>query len=256
VGSAERHGAWNAGPQAQRFHLAEHVYACETRDYVVLLDIKRNEFLGARAAQIHALGVHVQRANERSRAGPLDEPQLEEVSALFDLMQSQGMLTNDAVAHERHIPPPIECSLYPGFVPFRAKTEWRHMRHAAAAWFGARRALRRNFIPQFLERSHRRAASCGHGRPEKKQHLQRLFSAFAHCRALLYTASGECLLDSLAVHDFLSRFGIASSLVVGVRTCPFSAHAWIQVGPCVVNDIAEIVRAYEPIFVSAPGSHA
>jgi hypothetical protein len=78
-----------------------------------------------------------------------------------------------------------------------------------------------------------------------------LVSQYFHCRAWLFSAAGECLLDSMTLHAFLAHYGVASSLVIGVRTSPFGAHAWVQFGEHVLNDECENVRAYEPIYASA-----
>lgn len=59
----------------------------------------------------------------------------------------------------------------------------------------------------------------------------------------------RCLVRSLAMFATLSRRGIESKLVIGVRTSPFAAHCWIQRGSVVINDVVEHVRNFTPILV-------
>lgn len=59
----------------------------------------------------------------------------------------------------------------------------------------------------------------------------------------------RCLADSLAMVRFLASFGLRAQLVMGVACDPFSAHAWVQRGPLVLNDTVGNVRAHVPIRV-------
>ena len=60
----------------------------------------------------------------------------------------------------------------------------------------------------------------------------------------------RCLPASLVTSLFLRRRGIASEIVFGVRTHPFAAHCWVEVGGVVVGDVLERVAAYTPICVA------
>jgi hypothetical protein len=213
------------------------VSACSTEDYAVLLDIRRNKFLGLPHAQMRALA-------SRLETGAPGSAELEELVAR---MVTDGMLTTQLPSVTRPAAPPATESLFAGFVPFRARCSLRDVHNAALSYIRARGALLTGTIEAELSASSRRArarhAVSGVTHDELREHI----AAFAHCRAWLFVAAGACLLESLTVHEFLSRYGIASWLVVGVRTCPFSAHAWAQVGSIVINDRVEIVRAYTPI---------
>lgn len=58
-----------------------------------------------------------------------------------------------------------------------------------------------------------------------------------------------CLVDSLAMVQFLAKHGMAASLVFGVSGAPFSAHCWVQAGPVVLNDTLGNTHAHTPIRV-------
>lgn len=46
----------------------------------------------------------------------------------------------------------------------------------------------------------------------------------------------DCLTTSVALQHFLAKKGINGILVVGVKTKPFFAHAWIEVDGIIIND--------------------
>ncbi|MBD3836810.1 lasso peptide biosynthesis B2 protein [Brevundimonas sp.] len=60
---------------------------------------------------------------------------------------------------------------------------------------------------------------------------------------------GVCLHRSFMLVCFLAERGVAADWVFGVRTWPFAAHCWAQVGPLVVGDDLHKVARYTPILV-------
>ena len=59
---------------------------------------------------------------------------------------------------------------------------------------------------------------------------------------------GECLYRAFLLLAYLRLEGRDASWVFGVRTYPFQAHCWLQVGDILLNDAVERVCAYTPIF--------
>jgi hypothetical protein len=80
--------------------------------------------------------------------------------------------------------------------------------------------------------------------------VRRLTRAFCRIRPWFYTAHDRCLVDSLILAEFLHRYGYPARLVIAVHPRPFSAHAWVQVGDCVIDDTVETVRRFAPILVA------
>jgi hypothetical protein len=66
---------------------------------------------------------------------------------------------------------------------------------------------------------------------------------------LLMGKTNRCLPRSLAFLRLCNAQGHFPSLVVGVRTNPFTAHAWVQAGDTVLNDGVDQVRVFTPIMV-------
>lgn len=61
---------------------------------------------------------------------------------------------------------------------------------------------------------------------------------------------GECLLRSYHLRAFLRARGLDAIWVFGVRTWPFSAHCWLQVGETVLDEDLERLTAYQPILAA------
>jgi hypothetical protein len=76
-----------------------------------------------------------------------------------------------------------------------------------------------------------------------------LVEAFARYRVFLFSSKNECLHDSLALIEFLARYGIYPDWVFGVQTRPFAAHCWVQQADVVFNDTVEHVSGYTTIMV-------
>lgn len=60
---------------------------------------------------------------------------------------------------------------------------------------------------------------------------------------------GECLQRAFQLKYLLARRGCETDWVFGVRTWPFGAHCWLQVGEAVVGDSLDRVTSYAPIMV-------
>jgi hypothetical protein len=65
---------------------------------------------------------------------------------------------------------------------------------------------------------------------------------------LAYSATDECLFDSLVLGEFLAAYDIHPTLVLGISTNPFEAHAWLQDAHIVVGDRPTRVKRFTPIL--------
>lgn len=54
--------------------------------------------------------------------------------------------------------------------------------------------------------------------------------------SIWYWKEALCLQRSAATACLLKQFGVPAQLVIGAQQMPFRAHAWVEVGGCVVND--------------------
>ena len=84
---------------------------------------------------------------------------------------------------------------------------------------------------------------------EASTRLSREVEAF--CIALPWLPfQGLCLHRSYMLRRLLARRGFAVDWVFGVRTWPFMAHCWLQIGDTVLADDLDRVRGYTPILVA------
>lgn len=86
------------------------------------------------------------------------------------------------------------------------------------------------------------------GRPDP-QRAAALTATFQ--RLLPWTpGQGACLYRAFVLLGLLRRAGQDAAWVFGVRTWPFSAHCWLQIGDAVLDDDPERVGAYTPILAA------
>lgn len=61
----------------------------------------------------------------------------------------------------------------------------------------------------------------------------------------------NCLLDSLALLEWLGPTRAATSLVFAVKLDPFAAHCWVQAGNLLLNDRLDAIARFHPVRVVA-----
>ena len=61
---------------------------------------------------------------------------------------------------------------------------------------------------------------------------------------VFYGKEVRCLQRSAAAAVLLRKAGFRAELVVGVQTCPFRAHAWVEIAGRVVNDKPYVPTLY------------
>jgi Transglutaminase-like superfamily len=65
--------------------------------------------------------------------------------------------------------------------------------------------------------------------------VERICSA-VDMACIWYWKEALCLQRSAATACLLKRCGVPAQMVLGAQQIPFRAHAWVEVGGCVVND--------------------
>lgn len=230
------------------FALADHVRACAMSDQVVLLDLRRSRYLALSLRQWEVLNG----ARNREAVGQHDARhagRVSDVERLAAPLLRQRILTRATARRQEDDATRLtESSLdVRGVMPFAAVGVGRTGRFVAAACRAAA-ALRLRSLSFSVERVARRAGRLHHPQADDQRLLDAV-AAFEALRPLLFTARDKCLYDSLALVTFLAGEGLAARWVIGVKTRPFAAHSWVQVGTTVLNDLHEHVRSYKPILV-------
>jgi hypothetical protein len=244
-----------------QYLLAPHVYLCVTDDHVVLLDLKRDKYLGVGRAQMRALQQCIKGWPEvrLEGAAPAGADPAASTDSLLAKMLASGMLTTDPArgkeAQPIAMPRPQsalgEIEPPPGGDIFdtRPRIGASHVLNFVLACMSARLALRFRPIAAVVaqaaaRKTRRNPAHAGVNLDAARRHV----AAYVYMRPLLFTAKDACLFDALSLINFLARYGIFATWVFGVQTGPFAAHCWVQHDEVVLNDTPENVRRYAPIL--------
>ena len=236
-----------------RYALAEHVFVCVNGEHLVLLDLKEDRYWALEASQTAGLGPLVVGWPVQATASTedADSPSPETMAAI-EMLLGRGLLVDG-------IPPGKDATPVSAPVPKRELVSeaeaapgprvgsWLTFFTASAF---AKLALRTWPFERVVLRVKRRKEIKGpQSGPLDAERARKLVEAFARYRVFLFSSKDECLYDSLALIEFLARYGIYPDWVFGVQTRPFAAHCWVQQGDIVFNDTVEHVTGYTPIMV-------
>jgi hypothetical protein len=234
------------------YFLPKHVFFCFSGDYCVFLDLKRDRYSCVSRSDAQLLDGCV--PGWPSHAART-QPDLPEHESAARAMLEGGLLTPYATEGKSAEPLPIcapTCSLagQDGRVPLmRGITATDAVLFLASAASTSLR-LRKWPIDRIVRRvqtrrlrARRKAASIGRIR-EKVAVFNALRPFFP------VSGKGCCLFDSLALLEFLSRYGLFPLWVFGVRTEPFYAHCWLQHEGVLLNGPLEQARSYTPILAA------
>jgi hypothetical protein len=204
----------------------DEVHAVCIGDDIVVLDLRTNTYLclpGASAAP-----------QTESVASQSDEERLAET-----LLQA-GLIVDAQGARFR--PVQARADLEDAVL---GPLQWRDLLEAARAGLDVLLAYRGRTLAQLLAMA---SAEAPAGRPAaddgRALELARSFRRWS----VLCPVPGKCLVRSFMLLRYLQRHGASAVWVFGVRTWPFRAHCWLQVGPVAIDDAHERLVAYSPIL--------
>lgn len=236
-----------ASPPRSPLHVADHVRSCVIDDQVVLLDLRCGRYLGLDSRQWQII-LAAMRADEVQAISPDETPRMP--LATLETLHRRQILTSTHTPSRKpdSIPQPtasfdahhasIECT-----IDARQISRFISATTLAALWLRFRSL---HAITQSVRTRHLRCASHV---PDRTGRLRNAIAVFDRLRPLAYTSKNQCLFDSLALTLYLAHQGIAAHWVIGVTTRPFKAHAWVQDGSEVLNDLHERVGLYTPLLV-------
>lgn len=237
-------------------HLASHVRARECGGQVVLLDLRSNRYVGigrtASVALSHCVGGWPSVA-EGTIAETVPSGSIE-IRTMAQRFLSQGLLSCTAPTRPLDIPLAIaDASLdfedLSTPIEFGAQRVARFLRGAAFASCRLRFQSLDTIARAVSERRLRQHGA--HGNSLAIPASMRVSAiAYERLRPFLFTARKKCLFDSLSVLEFLASENLFPHWVIGVKTAPFGAHAWVQYGSLVLNDQHARVRQFRPILVA------
>jgi hypothetical protein len=240
-----------APPMTAPLRLADHVRACCADGQVILLDLDRSKYIGVGGAQALSLARAIQ--GWPVPPDPTSPPaQAGDIDAFTASLRSQGLLTSASTAMPAQ---PVLAqpsrSLNAEDTVQDAMTGWPRLARFLSSAVTASAWLRWRSLAEIVQlvAARRARQSTPHGTTSLEV-VREAVAAYLRLRPFAFTAQDRCLHDSLTLVHFLGSERMAVNWVIGVRTQPFGAHAWVQHGDTVLNDQHEHVRRYQPILVA------
>ena len=235
--------------------IASHVHVCVTGDGSVLLDLKRDKYLGLGKEDTELLATRIS-----SWPKPRWDCDLRLTSPAS--LQQADDLCRSLAADGLLVPAAADCIREP---PHDMRREWisvgdeleiesrvtlRHATDFAAAFLWARCSLA--WRPFQATVATTRARKAGHNGEIDRHRILKvaaLVDVFRRMRPFVFSAEGRCLLHALTLTRFLSRYGFYPEWVIGVATQPWAAHSWVQWGDYLLDTNPNKVCRYTPIMV-------
>lgn len=240
--------------QDPKFLLPRNVFVCFPGDHCVFLDLRRDEYWCLSRKDAVPLGGMVAGwpvgSSKDRKCRTHNENDID--ARVTELLEA-GLLTTDRNGGKWAQLPSAQS-------PKRAVNrecgeEWESqaigpgdIAHFSAATAHAALRLRWSHIENTVHgvacRKRKRAGKAGNADTRKTVDL---VSRFVRLRPW-FPRPYLCLFDSLALIQFLARHDVYPTWVFGVRTKPFNAHCWVQLGDLLLNDSLERVRSFTPIM--------
>jgi len=252
------------------FWIPAHVHVCTTTDGSVLLDLKRDRYLGLGREETELLAaVLAEWPKPRWESTPLrilpgSEGEKRALS-LCESLAGDGLLVRDTEFGSRSAE--------------RSESENRRLREGAGQdmrrewisigdelealgrvgmrdivnflwgylWVRGSLALRPFSATVESVRALKTRAAIS-GSTWQVYRVAELVEVFRRLRPLFFAAEGHCLLHALTLVKFLSRYDFHPEWMIGVTTQPWGAHSWVQWGNFLLDTNPEKVCGYVPIM--------
>lgn len=225
------------------FQLSPHAFACDADGQILFLDLRRDRYLSLEPADTDAFLAYL--AQPAAPNGTLAD----QVLRLSEQLKAEG-LDADETPFSAWPPAARPFTDITGYPPDRRlKLRLGDMARFFAAAVSA--SVRLKFLS--LERvvlgaRARQAALAGREAQTTASQVHDLVEIHRTLQPLIFTAKNHCLFDSLALHTFLTGYGVPVRWVFGVKRHPFLAHCWIQFDGVVCNDSLEHICLFHPIM--------
>jgi hypothetical protein len=243
---------------SRRFGIPAHIHVCVTAAGCVILDLRRDKYLGLGREQTEFLADAVpgwpqpvwQRSLCRDRHACSEAENATCESLLADSVLeriSEGEEARNVVALRDmrgeliSIGDELEVS---------GRVTLGRTVHFLAACCWARYSLAWRPFSSVVEEVRARKARAAHGvRAWEIRRLATMVDVFRRLRPFVFAAEGHCLLHALALIRFLSGYQLHPEWAIGVTTQPWGAHSWVQCGNYLLDSNPEKVCGFTPILM-------
>ncbi|MNJ25191.1 hypothetical protein D3C77_196300 [compost metagenome] len=211
--------------------LPDHIHMAWRGSDIIVLDLHNDAYACLIGAAEHVQGSAGQNA-------------LRAAEAILDDLEASGLICRSRQPSQRRTCPPPSTSLQFENSALSAGAIIRVGANAVAGGL----AFRKSSLVDLAVRPGlaRRGALA---KTNTSTRLAREAGAF--CTVLPWLPfQGRCLHRSYLLRRLLARSGVEVDWVFGVRTWPFMAHCWLQIGDTLLADDLDRVRGYTPILVA------
>ena len=232
------------------------IFTSVTRQGVVLLDLKRNRYLGVSHSDAVVLSRNVEgfpALDQRAEFGVAEQAERSKHAAILETFLRRGIVT---MRHARE--GNIVSSMVPLHGPLisigdeitaQAVNPGPHVPAFlfSLLWSGAcLSCVPLRFIVRHVYRRH--SAALGKGYTFSVSRTSELVDAFRLIRPYFFRAKEHCLLHALTLVNFLAHYREFPLWVFGVNSDPWTAHSWVQQDHYLLDCNPESVCGLEPIL--------
>lgn len=233
--------------QGDSFTVPPYVHFCEVPGGIIFLNLRRDRYIGAGGDSSQALASLLRGANPSLR------PPTELLSACHALAR-KGLLRIGTQTSDR--PRDRSPQVTTAAVATAIYSAEPHSIHAKdvinflCACCAAALALRWCSLEAIVESVRcRKGFASRQGNPSQVERAIDLSGRFRRLRIFAFSAEGHCLFHTLALMNFLRRYELSPTWIVGVKTAPFRAHSWLQQEDFVLDSSPESAGFYTPLLV-------
>jgi transglutaminase superfamily protein len=226
------------------------VYACRTEDGSVLMDLRTGRYFGLDLPSTVALAPRITgwASDSDANGDPLGA---NESDKLIDALMNGPALLTDSPRLGKAAAFPVlrqtSCIPFRGNIVPRPFICAKHVSAFCRAYLRAVFDIKCRPLSATVRRIQARNSKYALATPDQER-ITELVRVFRFLRPLFYTAKDRCLLDSLALMEFLARFDAFPTWVIAVRTRPFAAHSWVLSDTLLLNERLETAEEFVPIL--------
>jgi hypothetical protein len=241
-----------------RFGVPFHIHVCVMGSGTVILDVRRDKYLGIGREESELLADLVvgwpQPLWQRSPC-PGAQAILRAANDLCESLAADGVLERIPEGKEGRVVVALrdmrgEWISIGDELEMRGRVRLRHVRSFLSAYLWARYSLARrpfaDVVAQISARKLKRVRDMDRCQLRK---IAALVYVFGRLRPFVFGAEGRCLLHALTLMRFLSKYQLHPEWVIGVTTQPWGAHSWVQWENYLLDSNPEKVCGYTPIMM-------
>jgi hypothetical protein len=253
--SASRASKDSSASSSTRYWLRNHLHVCATPDGAVFLDLRKDRYFGLCGRDTAALAavIHDWPTYKGAASQNFDRISDEEARDIAANLAKHGLLTTDTTQGKTARAPAIVSARTMASIRSEdarpiAFTDIANFLYAYTSTVLSLRTHSLEWVVNRVVRRKQHAVPAA-GPQLQLQKIGELTFIFRRLRTFFFSARGRCLFHALVLHRFLLRYGLASNVVIGVKTDPWSAHSWVQYEDVVLDSAPDDVHNYTPILV-------